>query len=342
MDKERRIESVIRRFADGRPIDWSAAEATASSVEERAVLRGLRRVAEVAGMHARWMADCRPPDDPPPARSLGRWGDFDLLQKLGSGSFATVYRARDLKLCRDVALKLVRRRGRIRGPVLQYLSGLMLREGRNMARVEHPNVISVYGTDTHGQVPGLWMDLVEGRPLSWHLDQIGCYGPREAILVGIDLCRALAAIHSAGLIHGDVKAQNVMREEGGRIILMDLGICRETAACQDLPAGFWIGTPLYVAPELLAGQQATVQSDIYSLGVLLFHLVTSRFPFESDDMDGLRRAHEGGDPLLLLDLRADVPEDFAGVVEKAISVDPTARYRSAGELERELRQILAC
>ena len=120
----------------------------------------------------------------------------------------------------------------------------------------------------------------------------GPISAREAALVGLDLCRALAAVHQAGLVHRDVKPHNVMREAGGRIVLMDFGAGRDNErARRDLSTA---GTPLYMAPEVLDGATATAVSDLYSLGVLLFKLATRELPVRADSLDELRQAHASG------------------------------------------------
>src|SRR5207248_1845014 len=135
-------------------------------------------------------------------------------------------------------------------------------EGRLLARIRHQNVITVHGVAVHEQRVGLWMELVRGETLEQLLQKRGPFSAREAALVGIDLCRALAAIHAAGLIHRDVKAQNVMREDGGRIVLMDLGTGREAGAVGDAAAQDLAGTPLYLAPEIFSGDRASERSDL--------------------------------------------------------------------------------
>src|SRR5439155_2355329 len=123
----------------------------------------------------------------------------------------------------------------------------------------------------------LWMELVRGTTLEDLLTRQGLFGAREAALIGLDVCRAVAAVHRAGLLHGDIKAHNVMREEGGRTVLMDFGAGKDLD--QDIlrthTGGIadFAGTPLYVAPEVFAGARRTKAADVYSLGVLLFHLV---------------------------------------------------------------------
>src|SRR5204863_5417319 len=182
----------------------------------------------------------------------------------------------------------------------------------------------------------LWMELVEGQTLDVWLGAHGPMGAGEATTIGIDLCRALAAVHGAGLVHGDVKAQNVMREKGGRIVLMDFGAGRAQGA--DV-AGV-AGTPMYLPPEVLAGEPPTTQGDLYSLGVCLFHLLTRTFPYTGVDFDSLRDAHADGNRRWLRDLRPDVPSELVQAIERALEPDPARRFASAGEMERALGGVL--
>ena len=163
--------------------------------------------------------------------------------------------------------------------------------------------MQVYGAEQHDNRVGLWMELVRGESLEQTVQTRGPFGAREAALVGLDLCAALAAVHGAGLLHRDVKAQNVMRESGGRLVLMDFGTGEELAGTNRL-----VGTPLYLAPEIFRGQRASVQSDLYSLGVLLFYLVTGKFPVTAGSMEQLARAHAHRERQPLRDLRPDLPE----------------------------------
>jgi len=256
---------------------------------------------------------------------------------VGAGVFGEVYRAYDEQLERDVALKLLRTGTRS----ADRLAAKVLHEGRLLARVRHPNVVSVYGVEAHGDRVGLWMEFIRGCTLEQLLERQGLFGAREAALIGQDLCRALASVHASGLVHRDVKAQNVMREEGGRVLLMDFGTGMEVR--DDEPGTGAVtpaaGTPLYLAPEVLDGKEATAASDIYSLGVLLYHLVTASYPVSARSLADLRQAHRSGRKRLH-DARPDLPDAFVQVVERALSLDPANRYSSAGAMQEALTRAL--
>jgi serine/threonine protein kinase/Flp pilus assembly protein TadD len=258
----------------------------------------------------------------PPA-TVGTWGSLKLIKRVGQGSFGEVYRAFDTTLEREVALKLLLPSRQDKASEAKAL----LREARALARVRHPNVVPVYGVDSHDGRVGFWSDFVHGKTLSALLAAEGPFGAREAALIGIDLCRAVGAVHAAGLFHRDIKAGNVMREAGGRILLMDFGLTHDHDSTQLLS-----GTPIYMAPELLAGASASIATDIYSLGVLLFHLLTGKYPVDGSSTREIKSAHESGQRQTLLDVRPDLPEQLAHVVEIAANPDPSKRYRSTGQM----------
>ena len=257
--------------------------------------------------------------------SLSRWRHLEIREVAGSGGFGSVYRAWDPVLERDVALKLLR----VRDP-----AGVIA-EGRALARVRHPNVATVYGVETHDGVVGLWTEFIKGRTLADQLRLHGPLGAREAALIVQDVCRALAAVHAAGLLHRDIKVHNVMREEGGRIVLMDFGLSEVLRAHPAQPAAT-SGTPPYMAPELLRLGAASVQSDIYATGVMLYHLVTGQYPVEGRTLRAIAAQLAEGLVVQLRDRRPDLPEPFLRSVEKATALDAESRYTSAGELGKAL------
>jgi serine/threonine protein kinase len=262
------------------------------------------------------------------------WGHLRLLEPIGTGAFGDVYRAFDTRLHREVALKLVRV-----GDCQQQRNASALSEGRHLAKVQHPNVVTVLGVDTCDGRVGFWMELIRGYTLAQLLRDLGPLGAREAVLIALDLCRALAAVHAAGLVHGDIKAQNVMREQGGRVVLMDFGACHGPNVKSD-GLRRMTGTLVYLAPELLNGQVPAISGDIYSLGVLLFHLVTRDYPVRRHSVEEFKRAFSEGRARRLHDVRPDLPDAFVKAVDCALSYDPGQRYGTAGDMHSALARVL--
>lgn len=264
------------------------------------------------------------------------WGSLEIVEELGRGAFGRVYRAWDPALAREVALKIIQLPHADRA-----LGAAVLREGQMLARIRHRNVVAVFGAQQIDDQIGLWMELIRGRHLADLVRQEGPMGPEEATVIGISLCHALAAVHRAGLLHRDIKAHNVMRESGGRIVLMDFGAGRElTEATQSVTSEVTTGTPLYMAPEVLAGRPASPASDIYSLGVLLYFIVTGEYPIEGRTVTDIVVAHGLGRRRLLSDCRPDLPNEFVRVVERALSPSPGQRQQTAGAMMNDLADAM--
>lgn len=317
-DEEAQVEHLASAFVDGADIDWQAAESGASTPSQRAMVGNLRVLASVASVHA---------------ASESRWGDLRIIERIGHGAFGDVYRAWDPRLDREVALKLLRRGEIATSPAAT------IEEGRLLACVRHPNVVTVYGAERRDGCVGLWMEFIQGRTLEQIVKQDGALSALEAALVGAAVCQAVSAVHAAGLLHRDIKTHNVMREHGGRIVLMDFGVGQDLAA-DDPQARDLAGTPLYLAPELLEGAAASVASDIYSMGVLLFRLVTGGYPLTGQGLEEIRGRHQRGERTRLRDARPNLPSRFITIVERATAADPKDRFRTAGEMESGLVECL--
>ena len=191
---------------------------------------------------------------------------------------------------------------------------------------------------------GVWMELIEGETLEDEVRNGSTLDAEAAAEVGVALCDALEKVHAVGIVHGDIKAQNVMRSDDGRIVLMDFGAARFRDPRKE-ESGTRTGTPVYMAPELFKYRGAklvepTVQSDIYAVGVLLFYLVTGKHPVKGRDVEDFRNAHESGEQMLLLaDVRPELPAAFVQVVEQALARTPTQRWLSVTEMEGELEAL---
>ncbi|HYA96870.1 MAG TPA: tetratricopeptide repeat protein, partial [Methylomirabilota bacterium] len=236
----------------------------------------------------------------------------------GMGGFGEVYRAWDLTLEREVALKLLLPRGL--KPEEEFAS--IVSEARAMARVRHPNTVSVYGVDRHDGRVGLWSDFVRGQTLAQWVDTEGPRSEKETVEIGTQLCDALSAVHHAGLLHRDIKPGNAMRAEGGRILLMDFGLShelhRETR---------WGGTRDYMAPELYAGSPPSIQSDIYAMGVLLQFVCTG-----GHQLGNSLPSREAGP-------QTAISPALRRIIDTATNVDPRERYTSAAKLHDALATL---
>src|SRR5262245_28663424 len=340
MDQESdRLLSVAGAVEEGAAISWDEEQRLATDEETAATLRGLRELAVIlAAQHLiRQDFDATASRATAPQSEVlhpsSRWRHLIILDKIGEGSFSAVYRAYDSLLAVDVALKLIPS-----APTAHSNSpDRVLSEARLLARVRHPNVVTVHGVDKTEEYVGVWMEFIKGRTLAELLKTQGTFSADDAALIGRDLCRAVAAVHQAGVLHGDIKAHNVMRQESGRTVLMDFGAGRRLVDDNSPDAKRNIaGTPLYLAPEVLEGHAPTTSSDIYSLGVLLYHLVTGSYPVRGNSLTDIVDAHTRGQRHQLQKERPDLPGDFVRVVEQATAVDPADRFARADAFEAAL------
>ncbi len=290
---------LVDRLIDGEPADWEHVSAT-----EAPLLDALHTLAQVRSAYQRIGAATAPT-----APILFQWGSLSALEKIGSGASAEVYRAWDAGLGTQVALKLLRPEAAAAG----LRSEEFLREGRLLARLSQRNVLRVYGAAVHAGRPGIWAEWIDGRTLAEIVEADGAFAAAEAAHIGVELCAALAAIHAAGLIHGDVKASNVLRARGGRIVLTDLGAA---GAPDALNASLRTqATPTYLSPQSRDGSPRSRADDLYALGVLLHFLLTGAYPH-----DGTSR------------VRALAPETdarIAAAIERSLAADPTRRFDAA-------------
>ena len=265
------------------------------------------------------------------AESIFTWGTLEVRHLLGRGSFGEVYAAWDATLHREVALKL-------REPEVGTLR--WLDEARNLARIRHPNVLTVHGADVLDGRAGIWTERIDGQTLEEILAHDGPLAEAEVVRIGRDLASALAAVHDAGLVHGDVKTSNIMLEAGAaprRAVLVDFGSA-DKPIVDGIPA-YTIGTPLTMAPEVLEGNAASATSDVYGLGATLFRLLTGRYPVEAESIDELKRAHASRQRLGLRTAAPNVSARLARAIERALAPDPVERWPSAHTFRRALDDV---
>lgn len=326
------LTALAEAVADGAELDWSDwanAESSPTDPSERELFSCLFAAAAIGRrMASRYTLSQFHPAVEQRLESGETWGGLRIVEHVGRGRFGDVYRAYDPSLDREVALKILQS-----CPEVQSDGATVVHEGRMMARVRHPNVVTIYGAQTINRRTGLWMEFVEGRTLAAEVHDAGPLDPAEVVGIGLALCDAVGAVHAAGLVHRDVKALNVMRDTSGRIVLGDFGTGQEVTDV--LPEGL-AGTPAYLAPELFAGGRATPRSDIYSLGTLLYFLLSGTYPVRADTLKALRQAHGSGQRRPIRTVCPTCPAALARVIDRATLPDPAERFDTIAEMRRAL------
>ena len=245
-------------------------------------------------------------------------GRYRLESKLGSGGMSTVYLARDETLQRWVAVKVMHREISDQPDQLERFR----REARAVAQLSHPNVVAVIDAGEDGGYPYIVLEYVEGETLKQRIDRLGRLPVDEAAAYGIEIGRGLAAAHAQRLIHRDVKPQNVLIDAEGRAKVTDFGIARSLESDGLTKTGRVLGTTDYVAPEQAMGQGVDARIDIYSLGVLLYEMLTGEVPFQADTLVGVAMKHVNEQMPDVQERRPEVSSALAAVIERATAKEP--------------------
>ena len=263
-------------------------------------------------------------------------GRYRLVELLGEGGMATVYRAHDTQLGRDVAVKVLRADyGRDPAFVTRFRH-----EAQSAAALNHPNVVNVYDYGMEGGDPFIVMELVEGGDLGQILRERGSLDPIAAARVAQQVADALDVAHGRGIVHRDIKMTNIMITRAGRVKVGDFGIARAFSEAQITLPGTTLGSVHYFSPEQARGELVTTASDVYSLGLVLFEMLTGQRAWTGDSTGAVAVARLAGDPPLPSSINPEVPHALDTIVRAALAREPSERP-TAGQLSAALNRFIA-
>ncbi len=254
---------------------------------------------------------------------------YNILEKLGEGGMGVVYKAEDLVLHRLVALKF---------PSDPFVSDegvrkRLLNEARMAASLLHQNVTVVHGVGEHEGRPYIVMEFVDGLTLRHSIQKDGPLPFKQFISVAIQLCEGLAAVHEKRMIHRDIKTENILLTNTNRVKIADCGLAARFINTEGLADGLGLaGTAAYMSPEQVRGEQLDQRSDIFSVGVVLYEMLTGRLPFEAQQPSALMYMITHVDPTPMQTYRNDVPPELARVIYRALEKDPGCRYQEVAQI----------
>jgi serine/threonine-protein kinase len=265
-------------------------------------------------------------------------GQYEVLREVGRGGMGIVFLARDLKLERLVAIKTL-------PPTLaadDVIRARFLREARTAAALNHPNIVPIHRADDISGTVFFVMGFVDGPSMAQLIREGGPLSPRTTVSILHDVADALGYAHGAGVVHRDVKAENILLDRASsRALVTDFGIARVAEAAPLTATGTVLGTVHYMSPEQVAGEAVDRRSDVYSLGVVAFYALAGRFPFDSPTASAVLVAHVTKEAPSLSNVAPSVPRGLARLVDRCLAKDPDSRLQSCEELLMELRRAEA-
>lgn len=259
---------------------------------------------------------------------------YEILEVIGTGGMAVVYKAMCHRLNRYVAVKILRDELANDEEFRQRFQT----EAQAVAMLSHPNIVSVYDVSHSDDVEYIVMELIEGVTLMQYMKKKGALGWKEALHFAVQISKALEHAHEKGIVHRDIKPQNIMILKDGTIKVADFGIAALESA-QEKKSDQTVGSVHYIAPEQARGEQPDPRSDIYSLGVVLYEMLTGKMPYDGDTAEQVALKHITGHAVPPQELNPDIPEELAEITLKAMNADINARYQSASDLLHDLEDF---
>jgi serine/threonine protein kinase/tetratricopeptide (TPR) repeat protein len=260
---------------------------------------------------------------------------YEIIEELGKGGMGRVYRVEDTKLKQEVALKLIKPEiAKDKKTIERFRNELKLAR-----EIAHRNVCRMYDLNEEKGTHYITMEYVRGEDLRSLIRRIGQLPIRKSISIAKQICEGLSEAHRLGVVHRDLKSNNIMIDKEGNVRIMDFGIARSLEAKGITGAGVMIGTPEYMSPEQVEGKEVDQRSDIYSLGVILYEMVTGRLPFEGETSLSIAMKHKSEEPPDPKDLNDQISEGFSQVILRCMKKDKEKRYQDAEELLSQLNNL---
>ncbi len=263
---------------------------------------------------------------------------YQILERLGAGAMATVYKARQLTLDRMVAVKVLPRKHSNNEDFVRRFFD----EGKAAAKLNHPNIVGAIDVGQAGETYYFVMEYVEGRSVFEDIQEKGPYSEADALKLTIDIARALEHAHKAGFIHRDVKPKNIMLTGDNIAKLADMGLARAISdrEAAEAEAGKAFGTPYYISPEQIKGEMnVDKRADIYSLGCTLYHMVTGNVPFDGPNPSAVMRKHLNQDLIPVDHINHNLTKGLAEIIEVCMAKDRKKRYATASDLLQDLEAV---
>lgn len=261
---------------------------------------------------------------------------YKIISELGKGGMSDVYEARDVIFRREVALKIIKYENAKRIDNLIRFQN----EARFSAAFNHPNIVKIYDYGEYNNLPYIVTEYVKGQTLRDVLDYKRCFSLNESCSIMLQLCDALIEVHSKNIVHRDIKSQNVYYASDGEIKLGDFGISVLLGSGMNVNENKKVmGTAQYLAPELVYGEKATFQSDIYAMGITFFELLTGRVPFDGKnphDVAVMQVEKEVPSPLTI---NPDLPKEVEYIIFKAVNKNLDERYKSVNEMKKDILSL---
>jgi serine/threonine protein kinase/predicted Zn-dependent protease len=260
---------------------------------------------------------------------------YEIIEELGKGGMGKVYRVEDKKIKEEVALKLIKPEVASDKKTIERFSN----ELKMARKISHRNVCRMYDLGEEKGTHYITMEYVPGEDLKRLIKKVGQFSAGKTIFMAKQVCDGLAEAHRLRVVHRDLKPQNIMVDEDGNARIMDFGIARTVKGKGITGAGVMVGTPEYMSPEQAEVKEVDQRSDIYSLGVILYEMVTGRAPFEGETPLGIAMKHKSEAPPDPRQINAQLTEDLSRVIMRCLEKDKEKRYQNAGEVGTELQNI---